>query len=98
MAEGRGTPTPKQEKEPDGYSPWWKRLGVDGVRKEVGWNWLELLSALAIPVVLAVAGLYFEVQLDERQRRGDARRAHKPNISLRSGVQTMPRCRRTSIR
>jgi uncharacterized protein YjbI with pentapeptide repeats len=30
---------------------------------------------LAIPVVLAVAGLYFEAQLDERQRKSDARRA-----------------------
>ena len=76
MAEGRSTPTPKQEKEPDKRPPWWKRLWEwTEFGKKSGWNWLELLSALAIPVVLAVAGLYFETQLDERQRKSDARRA-----------------------
>jgi uncharacterized protein YjbI with pentapeptide repeats len=76
MAEGKGTPTPKQEKEPDKRPPWWKRLWEwTEFGKKSGWNWLELLSALAIPVVLAVAGLYFEAQLDERQRSIENQRA-----------------------
>jgi uncharacterized protein YjbI with pentapeptide repeats len=76
MTEGRGTPTPKQQKEPDKRPPWGKRLWEwTEFGKKSGWNWLELLSALAIPVVLAVAGLYIEAQLDERQRKSDARRA-----------------------
>ena len=32
------------------------------------WDWLQLLSALAIPVVLAAAGLWFTAQQDDRQR------------------------------
>jgi uncharacterized protein YjbI with pentapeptide repeats len=39
--------------------------------REVGgqtvWDWLHLLSALAIPVVLAAAGLWFTAQQDQRQ-------------------------------
>jgi uncharacterized protein YjbI with pentapeptide repeats len=31
------------------------------------WDWLHLLSALAIPVVLAAAGLWFTAQQDQRQ-------------------------------
>ena len=76
MAEGRGTPTSEQKKEPDKRPPWWKRLWEwTEFGKKSGWNWLELLSALAIPVVLAVAGLYFEAQLDERQRNLENQRA-----------------------
>ena len=41
------------------------------------WDWLQLLSALAIPVVLAVAGLYLESQLDARQRQFEKNRAQK---------------------
>jgi uncharacterized protein YjbI with pentapeptide repeats len=76
MAEGKGTPAPKQEKEPDKRPSWWKRLWEwTEFGKKSGWNWLELLSALAIPVVLAVAGLYFEAQLDARQRSIENQRA-----------------------
>jgi uncharacterized protein YjbI with pentapeptide repeats len=39
------------------------------------WDWLQLLSALAIPVVLAGAGLYLESQLDARQLRTEEKRA-----------------------
>jgi hypothetical protein len=38
------------------------------------WDWLQLLSALAIPIVLAAAGLYFERQLADRQNRFEDRR------------------------
>src|SRR5215217_380298 len=42
---------------------WWKRLwDWTEFGKKTGWQWLELLSALAIPVVLAIAGYYFNTQ------------------------------------
>jgi uncharacterized protein YjbI with pentapeptide repeats len=46
-----------------------------GFRGKTVWDFLQLISALAIPVVLALAGFYFEGQLDERQRKSDERRA-----------------------
>jgi hypothetical protein len=65
-----------QEKEPSKRPPWWKQLwDWFEFGKKTGWNYLELLSALAIPVVLAAAGLYFEGQLDERQRAIETKRA-----------------------
>jgi uncharacterized protein YjbI with pentapeptide repeats len=39
------------------------------------WDWLQLLSALAIPVVLASLGIYFQVQLEDRQSKIEDRRA-----------------------
>jgi uncharacterized protein YjbI with pentapeptide repeats len=55
----------------EGRKPWTLReFGGQTV-----WDWLHLLSALAIPVVLAVAGLWFTAQLDERQRSIENKRA-----------------------
>ena len=39
------------------------------------WDWLQLLSALAIPVVLAAAGLWFSGQQDRTQRAIEEQRA-----------------------
>jgi uncharacterized protein YjbI with pentapeptide repeats len=39
------------------------------------WDWLELLSALAIPVVLAAAGFWFTMQQDVRQQAIEDQRA-----------------------
>jgi hypothetical protein len=39
------------------------------------WDWLHLLSALAIPVVLAIVGLWFTTQQDQRQQRTENQRA-----------------------
>src|SRR5215211_595750 len=50
----------------------WRWTGFTG---KTLWYWLQLLSALAIPVVLAVAGFYFSSQQDERQRLSEVRRA-----------------------
>ena len=56
--------------------PWWRRLW-DWLEfgKKTGWQWLELLSALAIPVVLAVAGFWISAQQEERQQAVEDRRA-----------------------
>jgi uncharacterized protein YjbI with pentapeptide repeats len=51
----------------------WRWTGFTG---KTLWDWLQLLSALAIPVVLAVAGYYFSSQQDERQRLSEVRRAN----------------------
>jgi hypothetical protein len=56
--------------------PWWKRLwGWTEFGNKTGWQWLELLSALAIPVVLAVAGFWFTAEQAARQREIETRRA-----------------------
>jgi len=64
-----------------GWRPWrppkqrnarWRWTGFKG---KTLWDWLQLLSALAIPVVLALAGFYFSSQQDERQRLSEVRRA-----------------------
>jgi hypothetical protein len=41
-------------------------LGWTGFGNKTLWDWLQLLSALAIPVVLAAAGLWFTAQQDQR--------------------------------
>jgi hypothetical protein len=50
------------------------------------WDWLQLLSALAVPVVLAVAGFCLR------------RSKIQGSKQLRSSVRRMRRCKRTSIR
>ncbi len=76
MAEEKSTHTAQEGTEPTRRPAWWVRLWKwSGFGQKLGWNWLELLSALAIPVVLAVAGLYFQSQLDQRQRQIEERRA-----------------------
>jgi uncharacterized protein YjbI with pentapeptide repeats len=78
MAEGKGIPTSEQEKEPDKRPPWWKRLwGWTKFGEKSGWEYLQLLSAFAIPVVLAVAGLWFTMQQDVRQRELEEQRAQE---------------------
>jgi uncharacterized protein YjbI with pentapeptide repeats len=69
-----GRKKPGREAEPPSKRriawPGWTGFGGKTV-----WDWLQLFSALAIPVVIALAGLYFEGQLDERQRTSDERQA-----------------------
>jgi hypothetical protein len=68
MVEEKGRQTADKK---EGRKPWTLReFGGQTV-----WDWLHLLSALAIPVVLAVAGLWFTAQLDERQRSIENQRA-----------------------
>jgi uncharacterized protein YjbI with pentapeptide repeats len=56
--------------------PWWKRLwGWTKFGEKSGWEYLELLSALAIPVVLAAAGFWFTAQQDQRQQQIEDQRA-----------------------
>jgi uncharacterized protein YjbI with pentapeptide repeats len=50
-------------------------LGWTGFGDKTFWDWLQLLSALAIPVVLAAAGLWFTAQQDQRQQRTETQRA-----------------------
>jgi hypothetical protein len=50
-------------------------LGWTGFGDKTFWDWLQLLSALAIPVVLAAAGLWFTAQQDARQQKIEGRRA-----------------------
>jgi uncharacterized protein YjbI with pentapeptide repeats len=63
------------EKEPR-KRPWRSRLWewTDFGEKTL-WDWLQLLSALAIPVVLAVAGFWFTAWQEERQQEIEAQRA-----------------------
>lgn len=57
-------------------TPWVKRLWRwMGFGEKTGWQWLELLSVLALPVILALAGFYFTGRLDVRQQEIEAQRA-----------------------
>src|SRR5215211_7016280 len=64
------------EKEPR-KRPWRSRLWewTDFGEKTL-WDWLQLLSALAIPVVLAVAGFWFAAWQGERQQAIEDQRAN----------------------
>jgi hypothetical protein len=50
-------------------------LGWTGFGDKTFWDWLQLLSALAIPVVLAAAGLWFTAQQEARQQEIEGQRA-----------------------
>jgi membrane protein implicated in regulation of membrane protease activity len=52
-------------------------LGWTGFGGKKLWDWLQLLSALAIPVVLATAGFWFTTQQDTRQQRIENQRAQQ---------------------
>jgi hypothetical protein len=52
-------------------------LGWTGFSEKKLWDWLQLLSALAIPVVLAAAGLWFAAQQDARQQQIETDRAQQ---------------------
>ncbi len=81
MAEDKSSPTAQEGAKPTKRPPWWVWLWEwSGFGTKSGWNWLKLFSALAIPVVLAVAGLYFQSQLDQRQRQIEERRAQHPTL------------------
>jgi hypothetical protein len=69
---GRKKPGRKAEPQSKRRIAW---PGWTGFRGKTLWDWLLLLSALAIPVMLALAGFYFEGRLDERQRQIEDRRA-----------------------
>ena len=71
-----GAPAEQEGKEPDNQPPWWKRLWVwtqFGEKKL--WDWLQLLSALAIPVVLTVAGFWYTSQQQRQQQHIEDQRA-----------------------
>jgi uncharacterized protein YjbI with pentapeptide repeats len=68
MVEEKGRQTADKK---EGRKPWTLReFGGQTV-----WDWLHLLSALAIPVVLAAAGLWFTAQQDQRQQEIEGQRA-----------------------
>jgi uncharacterized protein YjbI with pentapeptide repeats len=50
-------------------------LGWTGFSDKKLWDWLQLLSALAIPIVIATAGLWFTMQQDARQQQIENQRA-----------------------
>jgi len=52
-------------------------LGWTGFADKTLWEWLQLLGTLAIPVVLAVAGLWFTAQQDQRQVTTENERARQ---------------------
>jgi uncharacterized protein YjbI with pentapeptide repeats len=67
MAEGKGTNTAEQEKEPGKRPPWWKRLWArTGFGDKTLW---DLLQVLIVPLVLVGIGLVFEMQQTEREQR-----------------------------
>jgi uncharacterized protein YjbI with pentapeptide repeats len=68
MAEGKGKPTLKQRQSSQDRAPQSKPWTLKEFSGKTVWDWLQFLSALAIPVVLAVAGFTIESQLAERQR------------------------------
>jgi uncharacterized protein YjbI with pentapeptide repeats len=70
MVEEKGRQTADEK---EGRKPWTLReFGGQTV-----WDWLHLLSALAIPVVLAAAGLWFTAQQDQRQQEIEGQRAQE---------------------
>jgi hypothetical protein len=70
MVEEKGRQTAYKK---EGRKPWTLReFGGQTI-----WDWLHLLSALAIPVVLAAAGLWFTAQQDQRQQRIEDDRAQQ---------------------
>jgi uncharacterized protein YjbI with pentapeptide repeats/NADH:ubiquinone oxidoreductase subunit 3 (subunit A) len=58
-----------------------------GFRDKKLWDWLELLSALAIPIVLAAAGFWFTTQQDKRQQKIEALRAKSEHRLERQRAQ-----------
>jgi len=57
---------------PKRRSDWRSWTGFGG---KTLWDWLQLLSALAIPIVLALAALWFSTQQDRRQETLEDQRA-----------------------
>ena len=73
-----GQDTHNTEQGPGNHAPWWKRLwGWTGFGDQKLWDWLQLLSALAVPVVIAAAGLWFTAQQNHRQQQIENQRAER---------------------
>jgi uncharacterized protein YjbI with pentapeptide repeats len=81
MLEKRDTHTEEQQDKPRGWRPWRPKRkptpGWTGFGGKTLWDWLQLLSALAIPVVLAVAGFWFTAEQDTRQQSLENQRAQQ---------------------
>ena len=77
-----GAPEAQEGKEPGKRPLSWKRLwGWTQFGEKKLWDWLQLLSALAIPVVLTVAGFWFTSQQQKHQQDiEDQRAAAERNI------------------
>ena len=77
MGEKKGIPTPKQRQgsqdQASQSNPW----TLKEFSGKTVWDWLQLLSALAIPLVLAIAGFTIESRLAERQRQFETRRENE---------------------
>ncbi len=68
----------KEPKEPHKRPLWWKRVwGWTEFGKKTGWEWLQLPGALAIPVVLALAGFWFTAQQERHQQQIEGQRARQ---------------------
>jgi hypothetical protein len=66
----------QEGKEPDKRPPWQRRLwGWTQFGEKKLWDWLQLLSALAIPVVLTVAGFWYTSQQERHQQHIEDQRA-----------------------
>jgi hypothetical protein len=82
MAGEKGERGAGQKQELDKRPHWWRRLWAwTGFGEKQLWDWLQLLSALAIPVVLAVAGFWLSAQQDERQRRMEDQRSQDETLA-----------------
>jgi hypothetical protein len=55
-------------------------LGWTGFSERKLWDWLQLLSALAIPIVLAIAGYWFTMQQEARQQAIEDQRAQSAQL------------------
>ena len=79
MAEGKHIYTAEQEKEPAGEPPPLRsRLWAwTGFGDKTLWEWVQLLSALAIPVVLAIAGFWFTAAQEQSGREIEEQRAQE---------------------
>jgi hypothetical protein len=78
MAEGKGTHTAEQEKEPVKQPPWWKRLWEwTGWRGKKLWDWQALLF---IPVTIALIASLFTQYQNNRQRDIENLRAERAEV------------------
>jgi hypothetical protein len=68
-------------------------LGWTGFGDKTLWDWVQLLSALTIPLVLAIAGFWFTSK--KSGNKGLRPSAPRVSASLRSSVPKTMRCRRT---
>lgn len=78
MAQGRDkrNDTADQEQS-DGKPPSWSQRfwGWTEFGKKSGWEWLQLLSVLLIPIVIALATLWFTAMQNDQQKRIETKRA-----------------------